>query len=47
MIKKEIILKKKYKLKIGRIKESKEISKIVLKIISEKYKNKSGLVFKI
>ena len=38
---------KKYKLKIGRIKESKEISKIVLKIISEKYKNKSGLVFKI
>lgn len=47
MIKKEISLKKKKKLKIGKIKETKEISKIILKIISDKYKNKTGIVFKV
>ncbi len=47
MIKKEIDLKKKKKLKVGKIKETKEISKIVLKIISEKYKNKTGMIFKV
>jgi len=47
MIKKEINLKKKNKLKIGKIKDTKEISKIILKIISEKYKNKTGIVFKV
>ncbi len=47
MIKKEIILKKQKKLKVGKIKEAKEISKIILKIISENYQNKSGRIFKI
>ena len=47
MIKKEIDLKKRKKLKIGKIKEAKEISKIILKIISDKYKSKTGMVFKI
>ena len=37
----------KLQLKVGKIKETKEISKIVLKIISEKYKNKTGMIFKV
>jgi NAD(P)-dependent dehydrogenase (short-subunit alcohol dehydrogenase family) len=47
MIKKEIKLKKEKKIKIGKIKEADEVSKIILKIISEKYKNKSGMIFSI
>ena len=47
MIKKEINFKKRHKLKVEKIKEAKEISKIILKIISDKYKSKTGMVFKI
>ena len=47
MIKKEIKIKKKNKIKIGKIKESKEISKIILRIISQKYKKKTGIIFKV
>ena len=47
MIKKELVSKKVSKDKGFKIKDPKVISRIVNKIISEKYKNISGRVFKV
>ena len=47
MIEKEINKKKQKNIKIEKIKSPKEVSKIILKIISDRFKNQTGKVFKI
>lgn len=47
MIKKELRMKRKNNLKIGKVKDANEVSKVINKIISDKFKSQSGKIFKL
>ena len=47
MIKKELSIKRKNNLKIGKVKDADEVTKVINKIISDKFNNQSGKIFKL